>query len=254
MRKVKNILKRNLKAGKQQYGTWITIESPIACELMSSLGFDYFVIDTEHAPLDHLMAQTLMQAMRPDTKTTPIVRVWWNDLVAIKRVLDIGAHGIMVPWINNKKDAEMAVKATRYAPAGLRGCGPRRAAMFDPDYLQTADEEILVVVQIETVEAVSHIDDICSTEGIDVVYIGPADLSASHGHLGNMSHPDVQAAIDKVYDAARDHGISAGIHLGSGKTISERIAKGYDFCTLGNDMLYLKAGVQNQFRELGLSK
>ncbi len=251
---MKNELKRRLNAGEQVYGTWISIESPIACELMSSLGFDYFVIDTEHAPLDHLMVQTLMQAMRPDTKTTPLVRVWWNDPVPIKRVLDIGAHGIMVPWINNAKDAEMAVKATRYAPKGIRGCGPRRAAMFDPDYLKTADDEILIVAQIETVEAIQNINDICSTEGIDVVYIGPADLSAAHGHLGNMGHPEVQEAIDKVFDAARDHGISAGIHLGSGKTIPERIAKGYDFVTLGNDILYLKAGVQNQFKELGLSK
>ena len=254
MRKVKNELKRRVKAGEQLYGTWVTLESPIACELMSSLGFDYFVIDTEHAPLDHRMVQTLMQAMRPDTKTTPLVRVWWNDLVAIKRVLDIGAPGIMVPWINNKEDAEMAVKATRYAPAGLRGCGPRRAAMFDPDYLKTADKEIMIVAQIETVEAVANIEDICSTEGIDVVYIGPADLSASHGHLGNMSHPDVQAAIDKVYDAAKAAGIGAGIHEASGSTIPKRMEKGYNLVTLGNDLMYMKAGVKNHFKELGLSK
>ncbi len=249
-----NELKNRLKKGEQLFGSWITIESPIACELMSSLGFDYFVIDTEHAPLDPLMVQTLMQSMRPETKTTPLVRVWWNDLVAIKRVLDIGAPGIMVPWVNNKQDAEMAVKATRYAPNGLRGCGPRRASLFDPDYLKTADDEIMLVAQIETVEAVSNIEDICTTEGIDVVYIGPADLSASHGHLGDKNHPDVQTAIDTVYDAAMDAGIGAGIHLGSGLSIPERITKGYNLVTLGNDLLYLKAGVETQFQKLGLPK
>ncbi len=230
------------------------MESPIACEMMSSLGFDYFVIDTEHAPLDIMTAQTLMQAMRPDTKTTPIVRVWWNDLVAIKRALDVGAPGILVPWVNTKKDAEMAVKATRYAPDGLRGCGPRRAALFDPDYLKTADEEILVVVQIETKEAVANIEDICSVEGVDATYIGPADLSASHGHLGNMSHPEVQKAIDRVYEATMDAGLAAGIHQASGSTIPKRIEKGYNMVTLGNDLIYMKMGVENQFKELGLKK
>jgi 2-keto-3-deoxy-L-rhamnonate aldolase RhmA len=250
---MKNELKRRLKEGEQLYGTWITVESPMMTEMMSSLGFDYFVVDTEHAPLDILMAQTLMQAMRPDTKTTPIVRVWWNDLVAIKRALDIGAYGILIPWVNNKEEAELAVKATRYAPKGLRGCGPRRARMFDPDYYETADKEIMVVVQIETKEAVTNIEDICSVDGVDVAYIGPADLSASYGYLGNQSHPEVQKAIDIVFDACRSAGIGAGIHEASGSTIQERMKKGYNLVTLGNDLIYTKMGVQAQFKELGIS-
>jgi 2-keto-3-deoxy-L-rhamnonate aldolase RhmA len=249
---MRNELKRRLKAGDQLYGTWITIESPIMSELMSSLGFDYFVIDTEHSPLDILMAQTLIQAMRPDTKTTPIVRVWWNDLVAIKRALDIGAYGVLVPWINNREEAELAVKATRYGPDGLRGNGPRRASMFDPAYLQTADQEIMVVVQIETKNAVQNIEEICSVEGVDATYIGPADLSASYGHLGNMSHPDVQKAIDMVFDASKEAGIGTGIHQASGSSIPERMRKGYNLVTLGNDLIYAKKGVLNQFKELGI--
>ena len=250
---MRNELKRRLKANEQLYGTWITVESPIMTEMMSSLGFDYFVIDTEHAPLDMRMAQTLMQAMRPDTKTTPIVRVWWNDLVAIKRALDIGAYGILVPWVNNKEEAELAVKATRYAPDGLRGCGPRRARMFDPDYYETADKEIMVIVQIETKKAVSNIESICAVEGVDATYIGPADLSASYGHLGNMSHPKVQKAIDTVYDASKSAGIGTGIHEASGSTIPERMEKGYNLVTLGNDLIYAKMGVQAQFKELGIT-
>jgi 2-keto-3-deoxy-L-rhamnonate aldolase RhmA len=225
----------------------------MASEMMSAQGFDYFVLDTEHAPLDMRIAQTLMQAMRPDSKTTPIVRVWWNDLVAIKRALDIGAYGVLVPWINNKKEAEMAVKATRYAPYGLRGCGPRRAKMFDPDYFETADKEILVICQIETKEAVKNIENICAVEGVDVTYIGPADLSASYGHLGNQSHPDVQKAIDKVYDATKAAGLATGIHEASGLTIKERIEKGYNFITLGNDLIYMRKGVEAHFKELGLT-
>ena len=249
---MKNVLKRRLKAGEQVYGTWTTLESPIAAEMMSTLGFDYFVFDTEHAPLDTYMAQTLMQAMRGDSKTTPIVRVWWNEKVAIKKALDIGAHGILVPWVNNREEAEMAVKATRYPPDGQRGCGPRRAAMFDPEYLKTANDEILVICQIETKEAVKNIEDIVSVEGMDVSYIGPADLSASYGHLGNMSHPDVQKAIDRVYEATEAAGKATGVHLASGKTIKDRMEKGYNLITIGSDLTYLKQGVLSQRKELGL--
>jgi 2-keto-3-deoxy-L-rhamnonate aldolase RhmA len=254
VRILKNELKRRLKKDEQVYGTWITVESPMCTEMMSSLGFDYFVIDTEHAPLDILTAQTLMQAIRPDSKTTPIVRVWWNDIVAIKRALDVGAYGVLIPWVNNKKEAELAVKATKYAPEGLRGCGPRRAAMFDPEYLKTADEEIIVIAQIETKEAVQNIEDICSVDGLDATYIGPADLSASYGHLGDMSNPEVQDAIDKVYDVTKDSGLAAGIHQGSGSTIEKRMEKGYNIVTVGNDLIYMKMGVENQFKELGIKK
>jgi 2-keto-3-deoxy-L-rhamnonate aldolase RhmA len=219
---------------------------------MSSLGFDYFVFDTEHSPLDIYMAQTLMQAMRGDSNTTPIVRVWWNDIVAIKRALDIGAYGVLVPWINNKDQAELAVKATRYAPKGLRGCGPRRASMFDPNYYETIDDEILVICQIETKEAVENIEEIVAVEGVDVSYIGPSDLSASYGHLGNKSHPDVQKAIDRVYDATKGAGKATGIHFASGTTIKARMEKGYNMITLGNDLIYMKNGVLNHMKELGL--
>ena len=249
---MRNELKRRLQKGDQVFGTWITVESPMATEMLSTLGFDYFVFDTEHSPLDIYQAQTLMQAMRGDSKTTPIVRVNWNDLVQIKRALDIGAYGVLVPWVNNKEEAEMAVKATRYAPNGLRGCGPRRAAMFDPEYYETVDDEILVICQIETKEAVEKIEEIVSVEGVDVSYIGPADLSASYGHLGNQSHPEVQKAIDRVFDATKAAGKATGVHQASGKTIEDRMEKGYNFITIGNDLIYMKNGVLAQMEKLGL--
>jgi 2-keto-3-deoxy-L-rhamnonate aldolase RhmA len=220
--------------------------------MMSKMGFDWFIFDTEHSPLSIYQVQTLIQAVRGN-ETTPLVRVNWNDIVQIKRALDIGAYGVMVPWVNTKEEAEIAVKATRYAPKGLRGCGPRRASMFDPDYLKTADEEILVVCQIETKKAVENIEEIASVEGVDVTYIGPADLSASYGHLGNMSHPEVQEAIDRVYDATRAAGKATGVHLASGKTIKERMEKGYDFITIGNDFSLLRRGVRELLVELNLN-
>jgi 2-keto-3-deoxy-L-rhamnonate aldolase RhmA len=242
---MQNQLKRRLKAGEQALGVWVTLESPIATELLSSIGFDYLVFDTEHSPLDVYQVQTLMQAMRGEgTSCTPIVRVVWNDLVPIKRALDVGAYGVVVPWVNGRDAAEMAVKACRYAPTGLRGCGPRRAALLDPDYLQTADEEILLIAQIETRTAVENIEAILSVDGIDVTYIGPADLSASYGHRGDMSHPEVQAAIDRVFDASEDAGVATGVHMGAGKTIMERVEKGYSLITVGNDLQFLRSSAE----------
>ncbi len=245
-----NKLKRDLTQGKQVYGCWMTIESPICSEMMSSLGFDYFVFDTEHSPLEIYQIQTLMQAMRGDSKTTPIIRVNWNDIVQIKRALDVGAHGVIVPWVNNKDQAEMAVKATRYPPEGVRGCGPRRPELFDFDYIKTANKQMLVICQIETKEAVENIEEIVSVEGVDVTYIGPADLSASYGHLGDKSHPEVQNAIDTVYDATKAAGKIAGIHMGSGLTIQNRIEKGYEFITIAQDIQLLAKGANDTFKEL----
>jgi 2-keto-3-deoxy-L-rhamnonate aldolase RhmA len=244
-----NKLKNRLKAGEQTYGVWMSVESPIVTELLSTLGFDWFVFDTEHNPIEIYQVQTLMQAMRGD-QTTPLVRVVWNDLVPIKRALDVGAYGVVVPWVNTRQEAEMAVKACRYAPKGLRGCGPRRAAMFDSEYLKTADEEILVIAQIETKTAVENIDEILSVDGIDVSYIGPADLSASYGHLGNMSHPEVQQAIDRVFDASEEAGVATGVHMGAGKTIMDRVEKGYTFITVGSDLQFFQSGAARILQQL----
>jgi 2-keto-3-deoxy-L-rhamnonate aldolase RhmA len=247
---MRNLVKRRLKAGEQTCGVWMSVESPMVTELLSTLNFDWFVFDTEHSPLDIYQVQTLIQAMRGNN-ITPIVRVVWNDLVAIKRALDIGAYGIVIPWVNTREEAEMAVKACRYAPKGLRGCGPRRASMFDPEYLKTADEEILIIAQIETKEAVENIGDILSVDGIDVSYIGPADLSASYGHLGNMSHSEVQEAIDKVFDASVASGVATGIHMGAGKKIIDRVKKGYTFITVGSDLQFFKTGAVEILQRLG---
>jgi 2-keto-3-deoxy-L-rhamnonate aldolase RhmA len=247
---LRNDLKRRLKSGEQAYGIWITIESPLITEYISTLGFDYLVFDTEHSPLDIYQTQILMQAMR-DKGTIPIVRVWWNDPVAVKRALDIGAYGIIIPWINNKDQAEMAVKACKYPPEGLRGYGPRRSTFDDPDYLKTANDEILVITQIETKEAVDNIESIVTVEGIDVTYIGPFDLSASLGHLGDMTHPDVQSAIERVHDTSKKAGIASGIHMGAGKTVQDREREGYNFITVSSDFELLQSGALQALKQIG---
>lgn len=239
---MKNPLKERLKQGKTATGTFIQIGHPDVTECLSRIGFDWLMLDAEHAPLDYTTLQTMMQAMN-GSNCVPIVRPQWNDPVVIKRILDIGAYGVLVPWINSKEEAENAVRACRYPPQGTRGFGPRRAARFDPDYYKTANSEILIAVQIETEEAVNNIDGILSVDGVDAAYIGPWDLSISTG-MGvppDWTNPRYLKLLDTVLEAANRHGKPAGMFT-TLDTIEWVLKKGFRFNTLeGDDSLLLKA-------------
>jgi len=176
--KVKNHLKKMIREGQLVIGTELALSHPDTAEALGRLGYDWIMIDTEHAPLDPGTVQVLLQAMSA-SKSVPIARVTWNDMVLIKRLLDIGLYGIIVPWVNTKEEATYAVRAMRYPPQGVRGFGPRRAGMLDPDYVKTANKELFLGVQIETQRAVDNIDEILSVEGVDAALVGPADLSLS---------------------------------------------------------------------------
>lgn len=238
---MKNLLKEKLQKGQGVTGTFVGLGHPDVTESLSRLGFDWLLIDGEHAPLGLETMQQMMQAMN-GSNCTPIVRPQWNDMVIIKRVLDIGAHGVLVPWVNTKEEAEYAVRACKYPPEGLRGCGPRRAALSDRDYLKTANDEILVIVQIETTKAVSNIDDIYSVKGIDACYIGPMDLSLSFGLPGpQFDNPQYVAAFDKVVAAAKKCGKSAGMYTAQ-ENIQWAIARGFTLNTVGSADGFLMRG------------
>ena len=247
---MKNLLKEKLQKGQFVIGTCVGLGHPDVTERLSRLGFDWLFIDGEHAPLSIETMQMLMQAMN-GSDCTPVVRPQWNDMVIIKRVLDIGAHGVVVPWVNTKEEAEYAVRACKYPPEGLRGYGPRRAALFDPDYPKTANDEVLVVVQIETKTAVSNIDDILSVKGIDACYIGPYDLSQSFGcfppQFGNsqfeLANPQYMDAFDKVVAAAEKRGKPAGMWT-SAETIQWAIEKGFTLNTVGTADNFLMRGAK----------
>lgn len=193
-----NRLKRILKEGKKTAGGWLHIGSPFTAEILSRAGFDWLMIDMEHGPGDILMLIAQLQAMN-GSAVVPLVRAPWNDFVAIKRILDAGAYGVMIPYVNTKGDAEAAVRACKYPPDGIRGiAGTTRAAGFGQNpkpYLTKANDEILIIVQIETFQAVSNLDQIMDVPGVDVIFVGPMDLATSMGYLGEVNHPEVQSAI-----------------------------------------------------------
>jgi len=247
---LKNLLREKLQRGQPVIGTFVGLGHPDVTERLSRLGFDWLLIDGEHAPLSLETMQVMMQAMN-GSNCTPFIRPQWNDMVIIKRVLDIGAHGVLIPWVNTKEEAEYAVRACKYPPEGLRGCGPRRAAFFDPDYAKMADDEIFIVVQIETKKAVSNIDDILSVKGIDACYIGPFDLSQSFGcyppQFGNsqfeLANPQYINAFDKVVAAAKKWGKPAGMWT-SGETIQWAVGKGFTLNTVGSADVFLMRGAE----------
>jgi 4-hydroxy-2-oxoheptanedioate aldolase len=239
-----NRFKRALAAGRLQIGLWCSLRSNIAAEIVSDSGFDWLVIDTEHAPneIPDVLAQ--LQAAARGT-ASPIVRPAWNDPVLLKRILDIGAQTVLVPYVQSADEARRAVAATRYPPAGIRGVAVSgRAARYGrvAGYLQTADSEICLLVQVETRTALDQLEAIAAVEGVDGVFIGPSDLAASLGHIGDPQHETVQKAMRDAAARLKAVGKPAGI-LTSDETEARRyIEWGYRFIAVGMDVALLVRG------------
>lgn len=243
-----NQVKRALREGRPTAGAWMQLCSPITAEIMSRVGFDWLLIDMEHGHGDYQTLLGQLQAIE-GSPVIPIVRVQWNDPAVIKRVLDLGAYGVMVPWVGSRAEAEAAVRATKYPPEGIRGiAGSHRAGGYGrhaAEYWKRANEEILVVVQVETRGALAEIGEIVRVPGIDVVFVGPADLSAALGHVGDPAHPEVQAAIERVETAARANGVALGNITRSWDQARELYKRGYQFLTLCAETALLVQGAQD---------
>jgi len=234
----KNRFKAGLKAGEMQLGLWTALSNGVAVEALGDLGFDWLVLDTEHAPGDVLTVLPQLQAMRA-AKASPVVRPAWNDLVLIKRFLDIGAQTLLVPYVQTVAEAEEAVRAMRYAPRGVRGvAGGVRASLYGqvPDYIARAEEELCLLVQVETAEALERLEDIAQIDGVDGVFIGPADLSASMGYPGQLMHPEVVAAIEGAIQRLVKVGVPAGILTGDRAFAARCIELGALFVAVGSDI------------------
>ena len=208
-----NSFKRALAAGRPQIGLWCSLSSHYSVEVVAGSGFDWLLLDTEHSPNELPTVLSQLQAAAP-YPTHPVVRVPWNDMVTIKRYLDIGAQSILIPYVQSEEEARNAVAYTRYPPAGLRGvAGTTRAARFGrvKEYARRAHEELCVLVQIENRAGLESLEKIAAVEGVDGVFIGPADLHASLGYLGETANPKVVPTIDDAIRRIRRAGKAPGI-------------------------------------------
>ncbi len=208
-----NQFKRGIKAGKPQIGLWSSLSSHYSVEVIAGSGFDWLLLDTEHSPNDLENVVTQLQAASA-YPTTAIVRPAWNDMVLIKRFLDVGVQTLLIPYVQTPEEAAQAVAYTRYPLRGVRGvAGTTRATRFGrvKDYFKRVEEELCVLVQVETRLGLDNLDAIAATDGVDGVFIGPADLSAGLGHLGDMAHPEVKKSIDDAIKRIRKAGKAPGI-------------------------------------------
>jgi len=235
-----NPFKAALKAGKPQIGLWLSMASPYMAEVSATAGFDWLLIDGEHSPNDLQSTLSALQAIAP-YPSQPVVRVVEGSEHLIKQVLDIGAQTLLVPMVDTAAQAAHMVAATRYPPRGVRGVGSAiaRASRWNArsDYLAVADDEVCLLVQAESTTAMANLAAICAVEGVDGVFIGPADLAASMGHRGHSGHPEVQAAIEAAIKTITTSGKAAGILTGDVAQARHYLALGCTFVAVGVDVL-----------------
>jgi 4-hydroxy-2-oxoheptanedioate aldolase len=241
-----NHVRRRLAAGEPSIGCWLSLPSPEAAEYVSRLGLDWLVVDTEHNPIDIRTLSHMLMAMGA-SPAAPMVRIPWNTPEHFKRALDAGAWGIVVPMVNSREEAEAAVRAARYHPSGERSAGGGRHALsFDTttgEYYRRANEEVLLVVQIEHIRAVERADEILSVPGVDAAFIGPNDLGTSMG-LGpgtpyESDEPRLVEAIQHVRDTCLEHGVAPGIHTSGAAAVNRRIAEGFRFVAMASELRYM---------------
>lgn len=247
-----NKLKIKLNEGKVCIGATVTMSNPVVAEIMSHMNFDWLWFEAEHTPMSVESVQAMLQATNGSDVST-VVRVPWNDKTMIKRILDTGPDGIIIPLVNSKEEAEEAVKAIKYPPLGERGAGLARAQCYGlhmGEYMASANDEVLTILMIEHIKAVENIDEILSVKGVDSVMIGALDLSGSMGILGQTADPKVESAIQKVLAACKRAGIPCGIVGGGPDNVNERIKQGFKNIIIGLDVLFLIGGASGALSQV----
>lgn len=238
-------IKAKLKRGEVSIGSWMSMAHVSIAEILASAGYEWVVVETEHTAIDNSEVLKLVMAIE-GAGAIPLVRLAWNDPIQCKAVMDSGAAGVLVPMVNTRADAQLAVQSVKYPPLGFRGVGLARAQGYGQDfnaYVARANADSLLIVQIEHIDAVRNIEEICAVPGIDGTFIGPYDLSMSMGIPGQLDHPDLLKARQRVLDATLARGLTAGIHLihpdRAAADIGNVVAAGYRFVALGTDILFL---------------
>jgi 2-keto-3-deoxy-L-rhamnonate aldolase RhmA len=236
-------LKQKLRGRQLTIGSWITIGSTVVAEIMASAGYDWLTVDMEHSAITLDIAQDLIRVIEL-CGVTPLVRVGQNDASLIKRVMDAGAHGVIVPMVNSREDAENAVRSVKYPLRGFRGVGLARAQKYGADfegYKKWNDKESVVIVQVEHIRAVENLEEILSVADVDGFIIGPYDLSGSLGIPGDFDHPSMMAALDRVKEVSAKMNALSGFHVipPDVNAFKEKVAEGYKFIAHSLDILFL---------------
>ena len=247
-----NRLKRDLAAGKVCLGATITINSPAVAEIMSHIGLDWIWFETEHSSLTLDNVLTMLQATNGADVST-VIRVPWNDKTMIKRALDLGPDGIIVPLVNSREEAEAAVRAMKYPPLGERGGGLGRAQCYGlhmGEYMETANNEVMMIPMIEHIQAVENIDEILKVKGVDSVMVGTLDLSGSMGVLGQTGDPKVEGAVQKVLASCKKAKVPCGIITVAPEQANERIKQGFTNIIMGIDVLFLHSAARGAIGQI----
>jgi 2-keto-3-deoxy-L-rhamnonate aldolase RhmA len=240
-----NGFKRAIAAGKPQLGIWSSLCSNLLAEILADVGFDWILFDTEHAPNDLPQLISQLQALR-GTTVHAVVRPGANDPVMIKRVLDIGFRNLLIPFVQNAAEAALAVSSAHYPPKGIRGVSAyhrNNGYGGDARYFESIDDNVTVVVQIETPQAIKELDAIASVPGVDAVFVGPGDLAASLGHIGQIRSAEVQETIQSIGDKARRIGIPVGIVAGNTEDAKRYLEWGFSFMTVGSDVALFRGAI-----------
>jgi 2-dehydro-3-deoxyglucarate aldolase len=249
-----NQFRADLLAGKRLIGCWASLGAPITAEILGLAGFDWILLDGEHSPNDVTTFVPQLMALK-DSRSAPVVRPPWNEPVIIKRLLDIGFHNFLLPYVETADQARSAVAATRYPPQGIRGVSvAHRSNMYGTvaGYFPGINDHVTVMLQIETRAGLVAVDEIAAVGGVDGLFVGPSDLAAAFGHLGNASHPEVQDAIRHVFRRARAAGKAAGILAGVEVEARRYLEWGATFVAVGSDLGLFRAASQalcDRFKE-----
>lgn len=247
-----NPVKERLKQDLPVVGHWISLPSPSVVELLAAYRPDWLLIDTEHGPAHWERLEDLLRAMK-GTDVVPLVRVVANDPALIKQALDRGAYGVIVPLVATADQARAAVAAATYPPEGIRGVAGSRISGYGadlPEYFKRWNSLVIVICQIETIEALENVDEIAAVPGVDVLFVGPNDLSANLGVFRQFDHPEFVQAVDRVLKAARRHGIAAGYMAGGAEEVLQRIDQGFRFVSAGSDARLLAGAAAATYQKI----
>lgn len=242
-----NVTRQKLLDGEATIGSFLGLGSPHIAEMLGHAGFDWLVLETEHSAVESERVEQMMMGVS-GTAATPIVRVTRADPLEIGRVLDVGAMGVLVPMVRTAREVQVIVDATRYPPAGTRGFGPLRASRYAldyEDYLNRANDQLIVAVIIETAEAIENINEIAAVPGLDVMFLGLYDLCLSYGLNPNqMPYPQIDDCIDRVLEAGKAHQVAVGTGVGSPDDLQSRAQQGFRFLSYGTDYLMLSGAAR----------